>query len=51
MIQAPIPPGFIPPPLDWFQFALLYISFVELALLLLPERWQRYVVRALFTFV
>jgi len=28
--------------MDWFQFALLYISFVELLLLALPQRWQRY---------
>jgi len=48
MIQGPIPPDFVPPPLDWFQFALLYISFVELAVLSLPQRWQDHILRVLF---
>jgi hypothetical protein len=48
MIQAPIPPGFVPPPLDCFQFALLYLSFIELVVLVLPERWQRKILRVAF---
>jgi len=48
MMQAPIPPGFVPPPLDWFQFAMLYIAFVELIVLALPERWQRKILRIAF---
>ena len=51
MIQAPIPPfppGFVPPPLDWFQFALLYLSFIEVVVLALPVRWQRRVLRVAF---
>lgn len=48
MIQAPIPPGFVPPPLDWFQFAMLYLAFIELLVLALPERWQRHILRVAF---
>jgi hypothetical protein len=48
MIQAPFPPDFVPPPLDWFEFALLYISFVELIVLALPHRWQARILRVLF---
>jgi hypothetical protein len=48
MIQAPLPPGFVPPPLDWFEFALLYISFVELIVLALPHRWRARILRVLF---
>jgi len=33
----PLPPGFLPMPFDWFQFALLYVAFVELILLTLPQ--------------
>jgi hypothetical protein len=48
MIQGPIPPDFVQPPLDCFQFALLYLSFVELVVLSLPQPWQNYIIRALF---
>jgi hypothetical protein len=48
MMQGPLPPDFVPPPLDCFQFALLYLSFVELAVLSLPERWQDQILRVLF---
>jgi len=48
MIQAPIPPGFVPPPLDWFQFAMLYFALIELVVLMLPERRQRNTFRAAF---
>jgi hypothetical protein len=48
MIQAPIPPDFIPAPFNWFQFAMLYSPFVVLVWLVLPERWQRKVSCALF---
>ena len=37
--MPPYPPDFVPPPLDWFQFAMLYIVFVELILLALPKTW------------
>jgi len=48
MIQAPIPPGFVPPPFNWFQFAMLYSSFIVLVVLALPQRWQRRILRVLF---
>jgi hypothetical protein len=48
MIQAPIPPGFVPPPLDWFQFAMLYLAFLELIVIALPQRWQNQILRVLF---
>jgi hypothetical protein len=48
MIQGPIPPGFVPLPLDSFQFALLYISLVELFVLVLPCRWRNRTIRVLF---
>jgi len=48
MMQGPIPRDFVQPPLDCFQFALVYISFVELVVLSLPERWQDQILRALF---
>jgi hypothetical protein len=48
MIQAPFPPGFVPPPMDWLQFVLLYLSFLELLVLALPLRWQRHILRVLF---
>jgi hypothetical protein len=48
MIQFPLPPGFIQPPLDCFQFAMLYVAFIELVVLALPQRWQRRIIRVLF---
>lgn len=46
--EPPLPPDFVRPPLDWFQFALLYLSFIELVVLALPQRWQRRIIRVLF---
>jgi hypothetical protein len=51
MIQLPIPPyppGFIPMPLDWFQFAMLYVAGIEVVLLSLPRKWQREIIQILF---
>jgi hypothetical protein len=48
MIQAPIPPSFVPPPFNWFQFAMLYLSSIVLAVLALPQRWQNQILRVLF---
>jgi hypothetical protein len=45
---GPLPPGFIPPPLDWFQFAILYLAGVEVVLLSLPRKWQREIIQILF---
>jgi hypothetical protein len=45
---GPLPPGFIPMPLDWFQFAMLYIAGVEVVLLSLPRKWQREIIQILF---
>jgi hypothetical protein len=48
MVQAPILPGFVPPPLNWFQFAMLYLSFIVLVVLALPPTWQNHILRVLF---
>jgi hypothetical protein len=51
MIQIPFlepPPGFIPLPLDWFQFALLYLACLELVVLAMPRRWQDRVIEVAF---
>ena len=48
MMQGPDPRDFVQPPLDWFQFALLYLSFIELVVLALPQRLQNQIIRALF---
>jgi hypothetical protein len=47
MVQAPIPPGFVPPPLNWFQFAMLCLSFIVLVALALPQGRQRRILRVL----
>jgi hypothetical protein len=44
----PMPPGFIPPPFNWFQFAMLYIAFLEAVILALPQRRQTHLLRVLF---
>jgi hypothetical protein len=46
--EPPLPPGFIPPPFNWFQFAMLYLSFIVFVVLALPQRWQRRILRVLF---
>jgi hypothetical protein len=46
--MPPLPPGFIPPSLDWFQFAMLYLAGMELLLLSLPREWQREIIQILF---
>jgi hypothetical protein len=51
MIQIPFPeplPRFIPPPLDWFQFAMLYIVGIEVVLLSLPRKWSHRIMDVLF---
>jgi hypothetical protein len=40
--------GFIPPPLDGFQFAMLYFAALEAIVLLLPREWQREIIQILF---
>jgi hypothetical protein len=47
MIQGPLPPGFVPPPLDWFQFTMLYLAFLELIVITLPMRRQNQILRVL----
>jgi hypothetical protein len=32
-----LPPGLIPQPLDWFQYAMLYIEGIEVVLLPPPR--------------
>jgi hypothetical protein len=46
--MPPLPPGFIPPSLDWFQFAMLYFATLEAIVLLLPREWQREIIQILF---
>jgi hypothetical protein len=51
MIQLPIPPyppGFEPPPFNWFEFVMLYVAGLELVLLSLPVRLQRVILCVLF---
>jgi hypothetical protein len=47
-LTPPLPPGFTPMPLDWFQFAMLYIAGIEAVLLSLPREWQREIIQILF---
>jgi hypothetical protein len=37
--NPPLPPGFIPPPLDVFAWVGLYVIFLELVVLALPRVW------------
>jgi hypothetical protein len=46
--ETPLPPGFIPPPLDWFQFAMIYVVGLELVLLAMPNRWRDKVIEVAF---
>jgi hypothetical protein len=46
--EPPLPPGFIPQPLDWFQFALLYVVGLELVLLAMPSRWLDEIIEVAF---
>ena len=51
MIQLPappLPPGFQPPPFDFFFFAMLYGLFLELVLLALPRKWRNRILETLF---
>jgi len=50
MLQFPFPypPGFTPPPFNWFDFTMLYIAGVEVVLLSLPRDWQREIIQILF---
>ncbi len=40
--------GFIPPPLDWFQFAMLYVVGLELVLLAMTSRWLDKIIEVAF---
>jgi len=44
----PLPPDFVPPPLDWFQFAMLYVADLELVLLAMPSKWRDKVIEVAF---
>jgi hypothetical protein len=46
--EPPRPPGFIPPPLDWFQFAMLYVMGLELVLLAMASKWRDKVIEGAF---
>jgi hypothetical protein len=46
--EPPLPHGFIPPPLDWFQFAMIYVVGLELVLLAMPNRWRDKIIEVAF---
>jgi hypothetical protein len=46
--EPPLPPNFIPPPFNWFQFVMLYLVFLELVLLLLPRKIGKRILETLF---
>ena len=52
MMQIPfpesLPPGFLPMPFDWFQFALLYLACLEAVLLAMPSRWRDKLIEVAF---
>jgi len=44
----PLPPGFIPPPFNLFDFLCLYLVLLGLVLLALPRRWTKRILDVLF---
>ena len=44
----PLPPGFVPPPLDLFGFLGLYVVALELILLALPRKFRNRILETLF---
>jgi len=46
--QAPILPGFVPLPIKWYHFTMLYLSVLVPGVLALPERWRSHIFRELF---
>ncbi len=46
--QPTLPPGFAPPPSGLLDFIMLYVLFVEIALLALPRKIGKRVLETLF---
>ncbi len=46
--QPPLPPGFQPPPMDAFGFAMFYLAVLELILIALPQKVSRRILEGLF---
>jgi hypothetical protein len=44
----PLPPGFVPPPLDAFGFVMFYVLFVEIVLVALPRKIGNRILETLF---
>jgi len=47
-LPPPFPPGFVPPPLDSFQFAMLYAAVIEVVVLCLPRKFRKWILETLF---
>jgi hypothetical protein len=47
-LPPPFPPGFLPPPLDWFQFAMLYAAVLEVVVLACPRKIRIRILETLF---
>lgn len=43
----PLPPGFVPPPMDVFAWVCLYVMFLELVLLAFPRNWSNRILEIL----
>jgi hypothetical protein len=44
----PLPPGFVPPPMDIFGWVCLYVLLLELVLLALPRKIGKRILETLF---
>jgi hypothetical protein len=47
----PLPPGFVPAPLDPFGFAMFYLVVIELILIALPGKVRNRVLEILLPFL
>ena len=47
----PLPPGFIPPPLDAIGFAMFYLVVIELILIALPHKVRNRILETLLPFL
>ena len=44
----PLPPGFVPPPFNFFDFLCLYLVLLEFILLALPRKISNRILETLF---
>jgi hypothetical protein len=48
-VQTPFPPpGFVPPPFNFFDFVCLYVALIELIVLALPRKIRCWILETLF---